>query len=78
MEYCILQRAMNHHDFFEGARAGMSLEINLIIHFFFSFQVFIDKDNQPRWEPNSLETVSDEYIVQCFDRLPADKELRIL
>jgi hypothetical protein len=33
MEYRILQRAMNHHDFFEGARAGMLFSMNIIIHF---------------------------------------------
>jgi enoyl-CoA hydratase len=36
--------------------------------------VLVDKDNQPRWNPPTLEGVSEAMLDTIFARLPADLE----
>ena len=49
MEYRMVTRTMDGHDFYEGVRA-----------------VIVDKDNAPKWVPDSLEHVSDSEIDAYF------------
>ncbi|XP_076759243.1 3-hydroxyisobutyryl-CoA hydrolase isoform X2 [Xylocopa sonorina] len=39
--------------------------------------LLIDKDRNPKWNPGSLEEVSDNYVNQRFAELPAEKELQL-
>ncbi|KAK5578564.1 hypothetical protein RB653_008236 [Dictyostelium firmibasis] len=39
--------------------------------------VIIDKDQNPKWDPQTLEDVSDEYINHYFSKLPIDQEFPI-
>ncbi|XP_015115719.1 3-hydroxyisobutyryl-CoA hydrolase, mitochondrial [Diachasma alloeum] len=39
--------------------------------------LLIDKDGKPRWNPASLEQVTDDYVENMFKSLPADEELRV-
>jgi len=36
--------------------------------------LILDKDNAPRWEPPTLEAVTEEMIDALFDELPSDEE----
>jgi enoyl-CoA hydratase len=36
--------------------------------------VIIDKDNAPRWDPATLEEVTDALLDEIFAPLPADQE----
>lgn len=39
--------------------------------------LLIDKDRSPKWDPATLDEVSDEMVNQCFQRLPESEELDI-
>lgn len=39
--------------------------------------VVIDKDNAPKWNPASLEAVSEDKVVSYFAPLPANEELKL-
>jgi enoyl-CoA hydratase len=52
VEFRIVSRIGDGHDFYEGVRA-----------------VIIDKDNQPRWQPASLEQVDSAAIERHFASL---------
>jgi hypothetical protein len=41
------------------------------------FAVVIDKDQKPKWNPASLEEVTDFKLDWYFSHLPAEKELRL-
>jgi len=49
MEFRIVSRVIEGHDFYEGVRA-----------------VIVDKDNKPRWQPASLEQVTDAEVESYF------------
>ena len=36
--------------------------------------VIVDKDNAPRWDPPTLEGVTDAMLDELFAPLPADEE----
>ena len=36
----------------------------------------IDKTNNPKWEPATLEEVQDDFVDSFFEKLPADQELQ--
>jgi enoyl-CoA hydratase len=57
VEFRIVSRIGDGHDFYEGVRA-----------------VLIDKDNQPRWQPASLEALDPAVIERHFAGL-GDREL---
>lgn len=38
------------------------------------FAVLVDKDQSPKWNPSTLEGVSDQYVEQCFSSL-GEKDL---
>lgn len=38
--------------------------------------LLIDKDNNPRWDPRTLDDVTDTYIENYFKKLPVDEELK--
>jgi enoyl-CoA hydratase len=57
VEFRIVSRIGDGHDFYEGVRA-----------------VIIDKDNQPRWQPASLETLDPAVVERHFAGL-GDHEL---
>jgi enoyl-CoA hydratase len=59
VEFRIVSRIGDGHDFYEGVRA-----------------VIIDKDNQPRWQPASLDEVERSVIEHHFASLE-DHELEI-
>lgn len=52
MEYRMVTRTMDGHDFYEGVRA-----------------VIVDKDNAPKWVPDTLSAVSDAEIDAYFETL---------
>ena len=52
MEYRMVTRTMDGHDFYEGVRA-----------------VIVDKDNAPKWQPDTLAHVSDAEIDAYFEPL---------
>jgi enoyl-CoA hydratase len=52
MEYRMVTRTMDGHDFYEGVRA-----------------VIVDKDNAPKWRPDTLAHVSDAEIDAYFEPL---------
>jgi enoyl-CoA hydratase len=54
MEYRMIQRFMNGHDFFEGVRAAI-----------------VDKDQRPRWQPDTLQAVGAAEIEAYFAPLGA-------
>lgn len=37
--------------------------------------LLLDKDNAPKWQPNTLADVSDEMVARCFDTLGSDELL---
>ena len=37
--------------------------------------VIVDKDNAPRWDPPTLDAVTEEIVLRHFAPLPADREL---
>jgi enoyl-CoA hydratase len=39
--------------------------------------ILIDKDNAPKWQPSTLESVSDDLLNQIFAALPPEQELRL-
>lgn len=57
MEFRMVNKVMNDHDFYEGVRA-----------------LIIDKDNQPKWNPNEIEDVKNDFVQEFFDLL-GDNEL---
>ncbi|MBI1181427.1 MAG: enoyl-CoA hydratase/isomerase family protein [Alphaproteobacteria bacterium] len=57
MEYRMVTRTMDGHDFYEGVRA-----------------VIVDKDNAPKWRPDTLAAVSDAEIDAYFEPL-GDRDL---
>jgi enoyl-CoA hydratase len=59
VEFRIVSRIGDGHDFYEGVRA-----------------VIIDKDNQPRWQPASLEELDPVVIERHFASL-GERELEI-
>lgn len=59
VEFRIVSRIGDDHDFYEGVRA-----------------VLIDKDNQPRWQPGSLEELDPAVIERHFASL-GERELEI-
>lgn len=36
----------------------------------------VDKDNDPKWKPKTLEEVTDAYIETFFEKLPEDREFK--
>lgn len=38
--------------------------------------LLIDKDQNPKWNPPTIQEVSDELVDAYFKRLPEDQELR--
>ncbi|XP_068631027.1 3-hydroxyisobutyryl-CoA hydrolase, mitochondrial [Battus philenor] len=38
--------------------------------------LLIDKDNNPQWNPKTLEEVTDDYVESYFKKLPEDRELK--
>jgi enoyl-CoA hydratase len=61
MEFRMVSRVIETHDFTEGVRA-----------------VIVDKDNQPKWSPSTLEDVTTELVDAVFAPLPADQEWKPL
>jgi enoyl-CoA hydratase len=61
MEFRMVSRVIQAHDFTEGVRA-----------------VIVDKDNQPRWSPSSLEAVTPDMVEAVFAPLPAQQEWKPL
>lgn len=61
MEFRMVSRVIETHDFTEGVRA-----------------VIVDKDNQPKWSPATLEEVTTEMVEAVFAPLPADQEWKPL
>jgi enoyl-CoA hydratase len=61
MEFRMVSRVIETHDFTEGVRA-----------------VIVDKDNQPKWRPASLEEVTPDMVEAVFAPLPADQEWKPL
>lgn len=60
MEYRMLVRHLEGHDFNEGVRA-----------------VLIDRDQQPKWKPITLEEVNEDIIKTYFKELSKDDELKL-
>ena len=58
MEYRLVRRCCEDHDFYEGVRALLR-----------------DKDNSPKWQPASLEEVTDAMVERYFSKLPDEDEL---
>lgn len=44
--------------------------------FILVFAVLVDKDQSPKWNPSTLEGVSDQYVEQCFSSL-GEKDLTL-
>ena len=43
----------------------------------FLFTVLVDKDQNPKWDPPTLEGISKETVDWYFSRLPEDRELKL-
>ena len=39
--------------------------------------VLVDRDNDPKWNPNDLKEISKEVVERYFSKLPDEEELRI-
>ena len=39
--------------------------------------VLVDRDNDPKWNPNDLKEISSEVVERYFSKLPDEEELRI-
>ena len=39
--------------------------------------VLVDRDNEPKWNPDSLEGVSDKTVERYFSALPEEEELKL-
>lgn len=79
MEYRIACRALQNKDFIEGEFSWFNsnfLQI-LTIHYTLGVRaLLIDKDNNPKWDPRTLDDVTDTYIESYFKKLPVDEELK--
>ena len=81
---------LKNKDFFEGVRAGMTFFLFLLfttrqyfcfnetlLFFHFLNAALIDKDKNPKWNPSSLDAVSQEAVDAYFNPLARDKELQL-
>ena len=37
--------------------------------------LLLDKDNSPKWQPESLDKVTNDHVTRYFSKLPAEREL---
>lgn len=74
MEYRLTQRFMAGHDLHEGCRASKFL---VFTRKSIKNSVLIDKDRNPKWNPASLDEVSDEDVEHYFAPLPHGEDLHI-
>ena len=54
----------------------IQVSLNVGIFFLFQFPVLVDKDQNPKWNPSTLEEVSDQSIDECFSSL-GEKDLTL-
>ena len=39
--------------------------------------VLVDRDNDPKWNPNDLKKISSEVVERYFSKLPDEEELKL-
>ena len=39
--------------------------------------VLVDRDNDPKWNPNDLKEISNEVVERYFSKLPDQEELKL-
>ena len=39
--------------------------------------VLVDRDNNPKWNPNDLKEISNEVVERYFSKLPDEEELKL-
>ena len=42
-----------------------------------NFSVLVDKDQSPKWDPPTLEGVTNEHVDWYFSNLPEERELKL-
>ena len=77
MTFCETIQFFEHFQCHIQEFKSSSKETNLAIHIVTFVLVLVDKDNNPRWKPATLEEVTQEHVDWYFSELPDERELKL-